>query len=64
MTTTTPESRAQIAYSAYGRKVDFKNYQGNPMPMFHELPPNIRDAWIAAADVIWSLATTGVATIK
>jgi hypothetical protein len=63
MTTTTPESRARIAYTAYGRKTGFKNRQGNQMPVFDDLPEQIRDAWIAAAGVIWDLATTGHATI-
>lgn len=58
MTTTTPESRARIAYTAYGRKVNFRNFQGDPMPSFDELPQAIRDAWIASAGVIWDLATT------
>jgi hypothetical protein len=63
MTTTTPESRARIAYTAYGRKTDFKNFRGDPMPAFDELPEKIREAWTAAAGVIWDLATTGRATI-
>jgi hypothetical protein len=63
MTTTTPESRARIAYTAYGRKVNFKNYRGEPMPPFDELGEQIQGAWIAAAGVIWDLATTGRATI-
>jgi hypothetical protein len=63
VTTTTPESRARIAYTAYGRKTGFKNFLGNPMPTFDELPPQIREAWIAAAGVIWDLATTGKAVI-
>lgn len=63
MTTTTPRSRGQIAYTAYGRKVEFKNFQGDPMPLFDQLPDNIREAWIASAQVIWDLATTGKATI-
>lgn len=62
MTTTTPESRARLAYTAYGRKVRFKNYNGGPMPMFDQLGAEQRDAWIAAAGVIWDLATTGRAT--
>jgi hypothetical protein len=63
MTTTTPESRARIAYTAYGRVTDFKNFQGNPMPMFDDLPDRIKEAWISAAGTIWDLATTGKATI-
>lgn len=63
MTTTTPESRARIAYTAYGRKTGFRNFQGGPMPLFDDLPVKIREAWIAAAGVIWDLATTGRATL-
>jgi hypothetical protein len=63
MTTTTPESRARLAYTAYGRVTGFKNFQGNPMPVFDDLPERIREAWVAAAGVVWDLATTGRATI-
>ena len=63
MTTTTRESRGRIAYIAYGRVTNFKNFQGNPMPEFDALPENIREAWIVSANVIWDLATTGKATI-
>lgn len=35
------------AYEAYGRKVSFKNYQGNPMPEYHDLPIPIKEAWHA-----------------
>lgn len=63
MTTTTPESRGRIAYTAYGRITDFKNFRGEPMPAFDDLPPKIREAWISAAGTIWDLATTGHATI-
>jgi hypothetical protein len=63
VTTTTPESRARIAYTAYGRQTGFKNFVGDPMPAFDDLPDQIRGAWIAAAGVIWDLATTGHATL-
>lgn len=59
MTTTTPESRARLAYTAYGRVVGFKNFQGDDMPAFDALPQPIRNAWENAARVIWELATTG-----
>lgn len=62
-TTTTPESRARIAYTAYGRKTNFKNFRGDPMPAFDDLPEAIREAWAGAAGVIWDLAKTGRATI-
>lgn len=63
LTTTTPQSRARLAYAAYGHKVKFKNHLGNPMPMFDDLPEEIQEAWTAAAGVIWSLATIGRAEI-
>lgn len=63
MTTTTPESRARIAYTAYGRVTGFKNFQGNSMPEFDALPPLIKEAWIKAAGTIWDIATIGHAKI-
>lgn len=63
MTTTTPESRGRIAYTAYGRKVGFKTYDGRNLPAFDELEDPQRDAWVFSANVIWDLATTGKATI-
>lgn len=63
MTTTTPQSRARIAYTAYGRVTDFKNFRGEPMPEYDNLPPKIQQAWEKAAGTIWDLATTGRATI-
>jgi hypothetical protein len=58
-TTTTPESRARIAYTAYGRVTGFRNFLGEPMPDFDNLPPKIQEAWTNAARVIWEIATTG-----
>jgi len=63
VTTTTPESRARIAYAAYGRVTGFKNFRGDPMPIFDDLPEQIQEAWKKAANTIWDLATTGQATI-
>lgn len=63
MTTTTPESRARIAYTAYGKVVDFKNFQGDQMPAFDDLPESIKVAWTNAARVIWEIATTGHSTV-
>jgi hypothetical protein len=40
---------AADTYQAYGKAVDFKNYQGLPMPEWVDLPESIRFAWIAAA---------------
>lgn len=42
--------KAREAYARYGAVTDFKNYQGNPMPTFDELPAKIQEAWVAAAN--------------
>lgn len=47
----TPEQRAQQAYARYGAVTDFKNFRGEPMPAWEQLPKTIQQAWIAAADV-------------
>ena len=41
---------AKKAYNAYGGVTDFKNFQGNPMPKWEELPPKIQEAWQAACN--------------
>lgn len=46
----------EIAYSAYGKWVDYKNFQGNPMPKWDTLPIKIQDAWQFQAEQIYSLA--------
>jgi hypothetical protein len=43
---------ALIAYTAYGRVTDFKNFQGNPMPQWAELPEKIQEAWIASVQAV------------
>jgi hypothetical protein len=63
MTTTTPESRGRIAYTAYGRRTGFQRHDGRALPTFDELPAVEREGWINAAGVIWELATTGRATL-
>ena len=45
---------AEVAYEAYGKTTDFKNYQGFPMPSFAELPDKIQIAWCSAALAIKS----------
>jgi hypothetical protein len=64
MTTTTPESRGRIAYTAYCRRVNFTAHNGEPLPGFDDLGEPQRDAWIYSANVLWDLATTGKATIS
>lgn len=39
----------QLAYSAYGDYVEWKNFAGQPMPKWEELPEKIQDAWIASS---------------
>lgn len=39
-----------VAYTAYGCAVDFKNFQGDEMPLWRNLPQKIREAWEAAAE--------------
>jgi hypothetical protein len=41
---------ARVAYAAYGDTVDHKNFRGDPMPEWDDLPPRIQDAWRAAAN--------------
>lgn len=47
-------SMAMTAYHAYGEAVDFKNYQGLPMPAWEALTPAIQAAWICAATALAS----------
>jgi len=39
------EQLAIQAYYAYGAVTDYKNFRGDPMPEWEDLPQNIRDAW-------------------
>lgn len=45
---------AQIAYDAYGASTQWRNYQGNPMPVWGDLGEPIQRAWIAAATTVAS----------
>jgi hypothetical protein len=46
------EELARIAYHAYGKTTSFKDYQGNPMPVWDDLPPKIQEAWANASNAI------------
>lgn len=62
-TTTTPDSRARIAYTAWCRtRYDLTNPLAE-VPTYDELPELERAAWLKSANVIWDLATTGHATL-
>lgn len=39
----------QDLYGVYGQSVEFKNFQGNPMPEWVDLPAAIQNAWDAVA---------------
>lgn len=47
---------AAAGYHAYGATTGHKNYQGNPMPTWEELPQPQKDAWIMAAATIRNMA--------
>ena len=64
MTTTTPESRGRIAYTAYCMAVARWLPEQERSPLFDELPEPDREGWTSAAQVIWDLAKTGQATIR
>jgi hypothetical protein len=41
-------SLAQVAYEAYAAHQQWKNYNGDPIPPWHEVREDIKDAWQAA----------------
>lgn len=47
------EQLAKVVYNAYGNHADWRNYQGNPMPKWEELPVPIAMHWIAAMQAIF-----------
>jgi hypothetical protein len=51
-----PEVLAQTAYSAYGSITDYKNYRGEPMPAWDDLPDQIKRAWMSAANAVAAAA--------
>jgi hypothetical protein len=40
---------AEGMYQAYGNAADWKNFRGEPMLQWAELPPNIQSYWRASA---------------
>lgn len=42
----------EIAYIAYGNYVEWKNFQGERMPDFADLPPKIQNAWRVSAEAV------------
>jgi hypothetical protein len=47
-----PEADAKIAYQAYGDNAEWKNFMGNAMPKWEDLPEAIRGHWVAAAKAL------------
>jgi hypothetical protein len=43
---------ANIAYVAYGEQAQWRNFRGDPMPLWGELPEATRAAWAAAAGAV------------
>jgi hypothetical protein len=42
----------QVAYAAYGMATGNKNFMGDPMPEWKDLPVIIQEAWQAAASTV------------
>lgn len=45
-------SLATSLYKAYGDSADWKNFQGNKMPEWGELPDNIKKHWTEVANYV------------
>jgi hypothetical protein len=43
---------AALAYAAYGKTTNFKNFQSNPMPEWIDLPESVQKAWWAATQAV------------
>ena len=56
------DNLARKCYQAYGRKVDFKNYQGKPMPDYYDLPHGIKEAWHAV--VLFMISNMTASLVK
>jgi hypothetical protein len=63
MTTTTPESRARIAYTAYLRALHGGAPITDDVPTFDALPDAERAGWFNASRALWEIATTGRTSI-
>ena len=52
-----------VAYIAYGQQVNFVAFNGDPMPMWNEALPLIRDAWEVAARAAIDWDKNGMVTL-
>jgi hypothetical protein len=64
MTSTTPESRAILAYTAYGRCLQFTDFMGDPLPTWADLPGPVQATWIDAAHTVWTAASLRASTLS
>lgn len=43
---------ARIGYEAYGDKAEWKNFSGDKMPSWDEVPEHIKEKWEAAVSAV------------
>lgn len=55
---------AEAGYAAYAKTTDGKNFRGEPMPEFDQLPEKQREAWVNAAGAIGSAAEQKVVKLR
>lgn len=48
----TDRDLARMAYAAYGESTGGKNFRGEPMPAWEDLPAAITTAWVAAVAAV------------
>lgn len=51
---------ARAAYDAYGKRTQWLNFRGDPMPAFDDLGDTIRSAWVAAAVEVARIVATDI----
>lgn len=52
-------SLAEDAYGAYSASTKNKNFMGNPMPAWKELPASVKAAWRAAVTEVYRITMSG-----
>lgn len=56
----TPEELGREAYSAYRVKSNAVSLvTGSPLPMWNDLPGNVKDAWIYSAQAVVKMVNDG-----
>lgn len=63
MTYEQDEILARKGYEAYGDSSTWRNFRGDPMPTWDQLPLPIKDHWVAAARRIAAAAVSGTASV-